>query len=97
MSSIGANAEASSSEGNRIDVNCGFASLRVNSGVPQSPQKPRVVIFPLPAGTAYAFGLPRISRSALMTMTPDAKAAPLERWQSLQWQFNIAMGALAHV
>jgi hypothetical protein len=31
-----------------------------------------------------------------MTTTPDAKGAPLERWQSLQWQFNIAMGALAH-
>ena len=30
-----------------------------------------------------------------MTTTPEAKGAPLARWQSLQWQFNIAMGALA--
>lgn len=38
MSSIGAKSDTPSSEGNLIDVNCGFASLRVNSGVPHSPQ-----------------------------------------------------------
>jgi hypothetical protein len=28
---------------------------------------------------------------------PEEKGAPLARWQSLQWQFNIATGSLAHV
>jgi hypothetical protein len=96
MSSIGANAEASSSDGNRIDVNCEFSSLCVKSGVPQSPQKLRVVILPLLARTEWVFGAPKISRSELVTTTPDANGAPLDRWQSPQWQFNMAMGVLAH-
>ena len=49
------------------------------------------------AGTAYVLGVPLISRSAVDTTTPEAKGAPLERWQSAQWQFSMAMGALAHV
>ena len=96
MSSTGAKPEASSSEGKRIDVNCGLFSLCVNRGVPHSGQKLRVACLPLLARTVYAFAVPVTSRSLLATTTPDAKGAPLERWQSLQWQFNIAMGALAH-
>jgi hypothetical protein len=79
MSSIGLKSEASSNEGNRIDVNCAFASLCVNKGVPQSAQKLRVATPPLLALTAYVFGVPLTSRSAVMTTMPDAKGAPLER------------------
>ena len=93
MSSIGLNADASSSEGNRIDVNCAFASLCVNKGVPQSGQKPRVATPPLLARTAYVFGVPLISRSAVMTTMPEANGAPLEIWQSLQWQLIMAIGS----
>jgi hypothetical protein len=78
MSSIGLKSEVSSSEGNRIEVTCGYAELCLNKGVPQSGQKLRVVRPPLLAGTAYVLGLPHISRSAVLTMMPDAKGAPLE-------------------
>jgi hypothetical protein len=84
MSSIGLKPELSSSEGNRMDVICGLASLCVNKGVPQSGQKLRVARPPLLARTAYVFGVPLIARSAVMTTMPDAKGAPLEIWQSLQ-------------
>jgi hypothetical protein len=97
MSSIGLKSEVSSSEGNRIDVNWEFASLRVNKGVPQSGQKMRVARPPLLARTAYVFGVPLISRSAVMTTMPDAKGAPLDSWQSLQWQLIMAMGSRAPV
>lgn len=96
MSSMGAKPEASSSEGNRIDVNCGLASLRVNRGVPHSGQKLRVASLPLFARTEYVLAVPIVSRSLLATTTPDANGAPLERWQSRQWQFSMATGALAH-
>jgi hypothetical protein len=97
MSSIGRNSEGSSSEEKRIDINSGLASLRVNKGVPQSEQKLRVARPPLLARTEYVFGVPLISRSVALTTTPDAKGAPLERWQSRQWQLSIAMGAPAHL
>jgi hypothetical protein len=77
MSSIGLNYDESSNEGNRIDVNCEYASLCVNRGVPQSAQKLRVAT-PLLALTPYVFGVPLISRSAVMTTIPDAKGAPLD-------------------
>jgi hypothetical protein len=96
MSSIGANADGPSIVGKRMDVNCGLASLCVNKGVPHSGQKLRVVCFPLLAWTAYRLGVPMTSRSLLATTTPDAKGAPLDAWQSRQWQFNIASGAFAH-
>ena len=51
MSSIGAKFAASSSVGNLMDVNCGLTSLRVKRGVPQAPQKARVVCLPLLAST----------------------------------------------
>ena len=95
MSSIGANAEASSSVGKRIDVNREVDSLRVKSGVPHAPQKLRVVVIPLLPCTWWVPGVPATWRSALYTTTPEANAAPLESWQSRQWQFSIAMGALA--
>jgi hypothetical protein len=60
MSSIGLKFDVSSSEGKRIDVNCGLASLCVNKGVPQSGQKLRVARPPLLARTAWVFGLPLI-------------------------------------
>jgi hypothetical protein len=97
MSSKGLNPDESSSEGNRIDVNCALASLWVNRGVPHSEQTLRVASLPLRARTEYAFGVPVISKSLLATTTPDANGAPLERWQSRQWQFNMAIGALAHL
>jgi hypothetical protein len=30
-------------------------------------------------------------------MTPEANGAPLERWQSKQWQLSVAMGAAAQL
>lgn len=60
MSSIGANAEQSSSDGNRTDVNCGLASLCVNKGVPQSAQKLRFAGLPLLARTEYVLAVPLI-------------------------------------
>jgi hypothetical protein len=72
MSSMGANPEGSSSDGNRIDVNSGLDSLRVNRGVPHPGQKLRVDKRPLPARTEYDFGTPLTWRSFVMTTTPDA-------------------------
>jgi hypothetical protein len=46
----------------------------VNKGVPQSPQKLRVVKLPLLARTECVFGEPAISRSTVVTMMPDANA-----------------------
>src|SRR6185312_16676800 len=96
ISSMGWNPDGSSSVGKRMDMKSD-ASLRANRGVPQSGQKPRVARLPLPARTEYVFGVPTISVSAIRTMTPEAKGAPLERWQSRQWQLSIATGTHAHV
>lgn len=93
MSNIGLNCDESSRDGNRIDMTSGAASPRVNSGEPQSAQKLRVTVRPLPARTKNVFGLPVTATSDALTMMPEAKGAPLERWQSRQWQFSIAMGA----
>ncbi len=41
--------------------------------------------------------MPVTRRSALWTTTPEANGAPLERWQSLQWQLSMATGALEQV
>lgn len=79
-----------------MDVNSGLTSPRVNKGVPHSGQKVRAVRPPLLPRTGYVLGVPLTRRSAVMTTTPDAKGAPLERWQSLQWQLRAAMGALPH-
>lgn len=95
MSSMGAKPEVSSNAGNLIEVNCGFTSPRVKSGVPHCGQKLRVVTRPLLPCTSKVFKAPDTSSSALATTTPDAKGAPLERWQSSQWQFNMAIGAPA--
>jgi hypothetical protein len=80
-----------------MDVNSALSSPRVNKGVPHSEQKVRVVSPPLLPRTEYVFGVPVTWRSAVITTTPDAKGAPLERWQSVQWQLRPAMGALVHV
>jgi len=96
MSSMGRNADGSSSVGKRMDMKS-EASLRANSGVPQSGQKLRIARLPLPARTEYVFGAPVTPVSATRTMTPEAKGAPLERWQSRQWQLSIATGAREHV
>jgi hypothetical protein len=79
-----------------MDMSPGAASLRVNRGAPHSEQKLRVARPPLPARTEYAFGVPVICTSDTWTTTPEAKGAPLERWQSRQWQLSIATGARAH-
>jgi hypothetical protein len=48
---------------------------------------------PLPARTEYVFGVPVIVMLDTRTMKPEAKGAPLERWQSRQWQLSVAIGA----
>jgi hypothetical protein len=79
-----------------MDITSGAASPWVNRGEPQSAQKLRVASLPLPARTEYVFGVPVIVTSATRTMKPEAKGAPLERWQSRQWQFSVATGAREH-
>jgi hypothetical protein len=79
-----------------MDMTPGAVSPLVNRGEPQSEQKVRVARLPLPARTEYAFGVPVIATSDTRTMKPEAKGAPLERWQSRQWQFSIATGAPEH-
>jgi hypothetical protein len=79
-----------------MDMKSGAASPQVNKGAPQSEQKLRVARLPLPARTEYVFGVPVICTSDALTMKPEAKGAPLERWQSKQWQLSIATGARAH-
>src|ERR1700727_1375688 len=96
MSSIGGKSESSSSVGKRMDIESGEASPGVNRGAPQSEQKVRVARLPLPARTECVFGVPVISTSDVRTINPEAKGAPLERWQSRQWQLSIATGARAH-
>ena len=49
-----------------------------------------------PARTEYVFGVPVIAISDTRTMKPEAKGAPLERWQSRQWQLSIATGLREH-
>ncbi|MFT4508691.1 hypothetical protein [Caballeronia sp. 15711] len=68
----------------------------MNRGEPQSEQKPRIASLPLPARTEYVFGVPVIAMSDTRTMKPEAKGAPLERWQSRQWQLSVATGAREH-
>jgi hypothetical protein len=80
----------------RMDMTPGAASPRVNKGEPHSEQKLRVARLPLPAGTEYVFGVPVIAVSDTWMMKPEAKGAPLERWQSRQWQLSIAIGAREH-
>ncbi|HTV76616.1 MAG TPA: hypothetical protein VMF03_00025 [Steroidobacteraceae bacterium] len=58
MSSIGLNADGSSSVENRMDRTSGATSPRVNKGDPHSGQKLRVASFPLPARTANVCGVP---------------------------------------
>jgi hypothetical protein len=62
----------------------GATSPRVKSGEPQSEQKLRIARLPLSAQTEYVLGVPVTAMSDIRTMKPDAKGAPLERWQSKQ-------------
>ena len=77
-----------------MDMNSGATSPRVNRGAPQSEQKLRVARLPLPARTEYVFGVPVISTSDARTIKPEAKGAPLERWQSPQWQMRLSDAGL---
>jgi hypothetical protein len=79
-----------------MDITSGAVSPRVNRGEPHSEQKLRVASLPLLARTEYVFGVPVIVTSDTRTMKPEAKGAPLERWQSRQWQFSVATGAPEH-
>jgi hypothetical protein len=79
-----------------MDITSGATWPRVNSGVPHSEQKLRVARLPLPARTEYVLGVPLIAMSDARTMKPEAKGAPLERWQSRQWQLSIAIGSREH-
>ena len=79
-----------------MDMTPGAASPLVNIGEPQSEQKLRVARLPLPARTEYVFGVPVIAISDTWTMKPEANGAPLDRWQSKQWQLSIATGAREH-
>jgi hypothetical protein len=40
--------------------------------------------------------MPVIVMSDTRTMKPEAKGAPLERWQSRQWQLSVATGTREH-
>ena len=80
-----------------MDIIPGAVSPPVNRGEPQSEQKLRVASLPLPARTEYVFGVPVIVMSDTRTMKPEAKGAPLERWQSRQWQLSAATGAREHI
>ena len=84
MSSMGLNQEESSKVGKRMDMNSETASPRVKSGVPHPAQKLRVVSPPVLPRTICALGTPVISVAETATTMPDAKGAPLERWQSRQ-------------
>lgn len=79
-----------------MDITSGATSPRVNRGEPQTEQKLRVERLPLPARTEYVLGVPVITMSGTRMMKPEAKGAPLERWQSRQWQLSIATGAREH-
>lgn len=79
-----------------MDITSGATWPHVNRGEPQSEQKLRVARLPLPARTEYVLGMPVIAMSDTRTMKPEAKGAPLERWQSRQWQLSIATGAREH-
>ena len=79
-----------------MDMTSGAATPLVNRGEPQSEQKLRVASLPLPARTEYVFGVPVIVMSDTRTMKPEANGAPLERWQSRQWQLSVATGAREH-
>ena len=79
-----------------MDMTSGAVSPHVNIGEPQSEQKLRVASLPLLARTEYVLGVPVIVTSDTRTMRPEANGAPLERWQSRQWQFSAASGAREH-
>ncbi len=79
-----------------MDITPGATWPLVNRGEPQSEQKLRVAKLPLPARTKYVLGIPVIAMSDTRTMKPEAKGAPLERWQSRQWQLSIATGPCEH-
>lgn len=79
-----------------MDITSGAVSPHVNRGEPQSEQKLRIASLPLLARTEYVFGAPVIVISDTRTMKPEAKGAPLERWQSRQWQLSVATGGREH-
>lgn len=96
MSNIGRKSDCSSNVGKRTDMKSDIASPRVNRGVPQSEQKLRVERPPLAPRTEYVFGTPLMRVAETTTTTPEAKGAPLDCWQSLQWQLSIATGSAVH-
>lgn len=59
-------------------------------------QKLLVASLPLLARTEYVFGAPVIVISDTRMMKPEAKGAPLERWQSRQWQLSVATDGREH-
>jgi hypothetical protein len=84
MSNIGWNSDGLLSVAKRMDMTSGATSPCVNRGEPQLEQKLRIARLPLRAQTEYAFGVPVIEMSDSRTIKPEAKGAPLERWQSRQ-------------
>lgn len=97
ISIIGRKPSGSSRVVNLMDMTSGATSPFVKSGLPQVEQKVRVVAAPLEARTAWDAGEPVTTTALVETMTPEANGAPLERWQSRQWQLSMARGALSHV
>jgi hypothetical protein len=97
MSSIGRKSLGSSRVVNLMDMTSGAASPLVNNGLPQVEQKVRVAKAPLEARTEWEAGEPVTTTALVETITPEANGAPLERWQSRQWQLSMARGALEHV
>lgn len=70
------------------------STCRRKSRIPQSGQNQAVTVFPLSAIRLKACGAPAVSRNASGgTTKPIAKALPLKRWHSVQWQAKMAAGA----
>jgi len=75
----------------------GALSPLAKSGVPHSAQNPRSVQRPPSPMTQWYFAWPVATRRLdSRTNATVTKAPPLARWQSLQWQLNMAMGASVH-
>ena len=70
-----------------------MASSLIAIGLPQVGQKPRSTRLPLSPITPCQRSSPSIWTALFGTTTMAAKALPLARWQSRQWQFSIVTGS----
>jgi hypothetical protein len=79
----------------RRKINSGMAVLVENTGAPQVGQKARVTIFPLSAGAAYSLTRPLSVTVTLGSAMCDECPEPLDRRQSIQWQWPAMAGSPA--